>query len=875
MNKTLFLLTLLLAFFASVPLPIEAQIDKIIKDGQVTVVDRTGIRTEEENPVAFGKRVFFEAIKTVGGTLELYKHWTQTQRKTYIVIGTTSNRVVSRLLANEMNLSKNNSEGVIYQWCNSAQGMVLVIAGTDEKGLMYALTELAQRVLDKGLEALLEVENTVQFPDNAVRGLDKFLTDYNDDSWFFSEDYWQYYIQHLASNRFNRLALITGYKDGTNDGFMVPAYPFIVKVPGYEDLKISGKVQKKPEQYLAQIRRIGQICHAHGLDFVFGIWNHGVKERMVAGLPSDTQEYTEYCTEGMRILLREIPEIDGLQLRINYEAGVGGFGETAEMFWKDIIGAIGDIYHERNGRLFLDLRAKGLTYNLRQWALETGIDLHVATKFTWEGTGLPFHPTQMRHAELELLDNMDKRQRYGYADFMNKSRDFDVIFRLWGVGTNRLFTWADPDYAQRFSQSVGFGGSRGFQVTPPLSTKINTWPLFEDNGLVHYEWEDERYWAWYLVFGRLGYSSETKPDVWQRAFRAHYGKAASAMEAAYRAAGKILPLITSAHLTAHPGVFNWAEMETGGALFGEHNFNRVHKKRTYQSAEPGDPGLFYIIEDYVLDFQDGTMEGKITPVQLAALYSQMGQEIRSALVHAEAIGVQEMHQIEYQNSRLDLLLSADLAEFHELKTRAATDLVFYQKTKKSHYLRAALGSMRNALQCWKIIIERTSNSYQQNVRFMHYNGSWVDRIKEIEQDVAKLEEMLIGVKDGPTKSHWNDIEVPASLGQMTNVVASIPDTAKADKPLKIYLKVGEWPRDWGGRITLHYRRANMTEGPFKTMTMQWNGKELHAEIPGTYLVSEYDLLLYFTAINDYNQTLMHPGLFHPIHPAPYYIIEID
>ncbi len=48
---------------------------------------------------------------------------------------------------------------------------------------------------------------------------------------------------------------------------------------------------------------------------------------------------------------------------------------------------------------------------------------------------------------------------------------FDVIFRLWNIGTHRLFTWADPDYARRFSQTVGLG-NRGFQITSVQLAKL-------------------------------------------------------------------------------------------------------------------------------------------------------------------------------------------------------------------------------------------------------------------------------------------------------------------------------------------------------------------------------------------------------------------
>ena len=874
-KKRMRLISLLLAM-VSWQIASGAERNGLIAGQQVTVIDRTSISTEAKDPVAFGKRELYEAIRVAGGSLELLQYRTQTDRKIYLLIGQADNRVIGRLLGDELYPSLSDPEGVIYQWRKTNDGLALVVSGTDKPGLMYALTELAQRIQDKGLEALTEVENTLQFPDNKIRGLDRFLAESNDDPWFFSEDYWQYYIGQLARNRFNRLTLITGYSSGLTEGFMVPIYPYLVKVRGYENLKLPDKIQKTPEQYLAQLRNIAKISHEHGLEFVLGIWNHGIPKNLESELPKDVQEYTKYCREGMRILLRQVPEIDGINLRINYEAGVGGFGETADDFWKEIISAIGEVHQERNGGLFLDLRAKGLTAQLRQWALETGMDLHVPTKYTWEATGLPYHPTQMRQGELKMLDNLDKRQRYGYADFMLEPRDYDVIFRLWAIGTNRLFTWGDPEYARRFSQSASFGGSRGFQVTPPLSMKINTWKLFEDKTLIHYTWEDQRYWAWYMLFGRLGYSSETDPDVWKREFRAHYGTAAEDMLAAYQAAGMVLPLVTSAHLTKHPAESNWAEMETGGALFGAHNASPRHNElTTYQSVEPGDPGLFYRIPDYVEDVLEGTIEGKYTPVQVAALYERMAGEIHMALDRAEASGVSSIHQAEYRANRLDLLVTADLAEFHSLKTRAATDLVFYQHTGESAYLRASCKAMREAAKRWKTMVGRTEKAYHSHPLYKVDLGTWADRIEEVELDVAELEKMLSGNMKGPSISHWDGLKVQATQLRMQGAVVDVPASTKANVPLKVSLNPGKEALLRHRDVILHYRHANMTEGPFTTVLMQWEGEACFAEVPPDYMTPEYDLLLYFTTIDPYGQTLMHPGLFHPDHPAPYYIIEIS
>lgn len=875
MKKYFYTMLVFLFCFFSLILTAQTSIQKELHAKKaITIIDRTTSTNDGTDMIGYAKRLLFEAIYSAGGSIEQVQHWTQTEEKMFLVLGTVENAMVRRLVENNEKIDIHKSEGIFYHWQQTESGTALVVGGTDESGFMYAASELAQQINDKGLFALSEIENKVEYPDNAIRGVDKFIKDQNDDSWFFSEEYWHYYLGQLAQNRFNRFTLISGYNDGKNQDFLIPVYPYLVKVPGYELVSLKKEYQKSPKEYREQLSRIGQLCHSYGLEFVFGIWGHGRSDELVAGLPENAEEYTQYCSLGIKTLLRQVPEIDGIQLRVNYESGVGGFGETAENFWKDIINAIGTIYHERNGKLSLDIRAKGLTPKIMDWTLETGIDLNVTSKYTWEGVGLPFHPIQMRSGELKMLDNIDKRQRYGYADFLKNERSYDFIYRLWGIGTNRIFTWADPDYARQFSKSTSFGGAKGFQVTPPMTRKTNTWNLIKYDSLSYYQWEDQRYWAWYVLFGRLGYSANTDSAVWQRAFKQHYGHSYKAVLNAYRSASKVLPLITSSHLTYHPANYNWAEMDAGGALFNEHNANPFHKKleRTYQSAEPGDPGLFYGINQYVKDFLDGMVQPKINPVQLVALFGQISEETLQALEKVDEEAIPAAKSLEYQSNKTDLQILAALAAYHSLKTRAATDFVFYLETKQIGYVLASLESLEKAKLEWRSIVNLISELYHEQPLFLHDNGTWTDRLVEIEKDIQKLHELCKVLNRAEAISHWDKISNVEDLA-IDKFEAVVPNEIRKNDSLKVILKTGI---QYSGKQIpkVHLREANMAAGAFKQMEMEWNGKSYVATIPLDSINLDYDLLVYFSAMSLNGHVHFNPGSIKSIHDNPYYIVEI-
>ena len=864
-----------------IPLRLSAQSHKeLVREGNLTILNRTGIETGANNPIGFGLEELYHAINTKNGTIETVMHWSETDQSAFLLVGTTENRMVANLL-DEPSEKLFNPEGIFYKWLDTRAGTGLIVAGTDERGLMYALLELADRVQAHGLEVLNDVENMEEFPDNKVRGVDRFLRDPAIHSWVLSRDFWEYYLQRLARNRFNRLVVITGFRSA----YMTPPYPFLVDVPGFSSVRLHDFVASRQEQ-LRMLRFIGELCEKYGLDFVFGSWVHGRTgiyqpdggdEPTVLGLPESVEAYSEYCKKGMRELLTAAPEIDGVQLRVNFESGVGDYGKTKIEFWKGIIESIGEVSRERNKDIFLDLRAKGLTKSIREWALKEGLNLSVATKYTWEATGLPYHTSQMRIGELRNINNLDRRQRYSYADFLYKPRPYDVFYRLWSYGTNRLMVWGDPDYARQFSENAGFGGGTGFEVTPPMSLKKGTWNIFEDQSLIHYDWEDERYWAWYLFFGRLGYNTDTDFVVWERKFKEYFGETGGDMLQVYRTSGKFLPLLTSAHLTQHPGVLNWGEMDTGGALFKENNDNTFFKDTgtTYITVEPGDPGLFYGIDDYVKAKRADTLSAKYTPSQLSDLYMDISHKTRDILSKLDKDDVPDDNKSESRANLLDFAMTADLAAYHSYKIKAALQLCFYQQTGNAAYLPSSLDHMKAAYKEWKSLADRTEKTYNDHPLFPRTLGnSWKGRLKEIASDIQTLEALISKenpqslLSVGQDQTSMNLADLPATISD------NVPETWVEGEDLPVSLDLDFMSQMGLNQCTVYYRHANLAVGRFKRIEMEKTQDGFKAVIPGKYVIPDYDLLIYMGGIRENGDALIYPGLYNPEYSAPYHVVKI-
>ncbi len=889
---------------------------------RIGLIDRTlGERDGTESPVTFGIEQLSAAMNEAGVRTENVNFFTQADTKLILAVGLVSDLLIHRLLAfsnvgvsgridafkqisakqpppftmgsleveipvagelPDVFLNPGVREGIVIRWCRHEGARVLVIAGTDKVGLMYGLLEIADRIRLEGVKAFDSIEDLTELPDHRNRGLDRFIMGPLDDEWFYADEFWEYYLDRLARCRFNRFALITGF----DTAYLSPPYPYFVKVPGYPNVRAAGLTDKQLQRNLDRLRRIGRACRRRGIEFVFGSWQQTPWTKnqtvQIEGLPEDEAELADYCTAGLKTLLEQCEEIDVIHFRVNHEAGIGD-QKSNEAFWKQLIDAVA-IW---GSRVKLDLRAKGLTDGMIQHALDQGLDVAVPTKYWCEQAALPHHLTQMRREELSQLDNLNHSRRYSYSDLLRKPRWYDVIYRLWNLGSTTLFMWADPDYIRRFSASCELGDAAGFEVAAPLSMKgghaviqQKPWPIFDDPKLRSGKWEDERYWLYYLQWGRIGYSRKTPSEVWQREIKARFGeKIADPLEKAIRSASQIIPLITAFHMPMHPMLTYWPEFSTGAALFAENNHNRkfngtFYGDVSYGSAEPSDPGLFYGVDEYTSDRAKNRIKDKYTPLQVARWLHGFEEEVRGAVGYVDRLGG-EKPIAELKALRLDLLMLADLAAFHTDKIQSAVALGLSSNSKgadRSRYLRMSLKRFSGAREAWISLSERGIGAYHDPLEFNAgastvRRGQWRDYIPEIDADLAKLESLLKGASDFPTASIG-----PAGVEAWPSLSLELPLDWPAGKDLVVEVQTGAADRFPQG-LTLRYRHTNQLEGAFKSVKMAPTENGYRGGIPGRYIQKEWDLLVYITAVLSTEIVLICPGLYHPSHALPYFVVR--
>jgi len=155
----------------------------------------------------------------------------------------------------------------------------LLACGSDARGLVYALLEVADRV--RHPSSPLEPLKVVERPANEVRSvMRQFTSEPLDKPWFHDREMWPHYLTMLAAERFNRfhLAFGLGYDSLQQvvDSYMLFLYPFLLAVPGYH-VRAANLPDEERDRNLETLRFISEQTVARGIDFELGVWMHGYR----------------------------------------------------------------------------------------------------------------------------------------------------------------------------------------------------------------------------------------------------------------------------------------------------------------------------------------------------------------------------------------------------------------------------------------------------------------------------------------------------------------------------------------------------------------------------------------------------------------------
>jgi hypothetical protein len=781
---------------------------------------------------------------------------------------------------------------------------ILLACGSDIRGLVYALLELADRVkyASKPLTALEVPQAIVEQPANKIRSIMRlFASDVEDKSWYNDKTFWQQYLSLLVAQRFNRFALALGigydFTSRLRDTYFHFAYPFLVSVPGYE-VRAHGLPDAERDRNLEMLRFISDEAAQRGLHFQLGLWTHAYQwtdspevNYTIDGLTPLT--HAAYCRAALETLLKACPAISGVTFRVHGESGVP---EGNYAFWRTIFEGV-----TRCGRpVEIDMHAKGLDQVMIDLAVNTGMPVNISPKYWAEHMGLPYHQAAIRALELPRQDRRDQGffsrssgsrsfLRYGYGDLLCENRPYGVLHRMW-PGTQRLLLWGDPVTAAAYGRASSFCGSSGVELFEPLSFKGRKGSGLPGGRDAYAEAalrpasDYEKYLYGYRLWGRLLYNPGAQPETWRRFLQDQYGPAAAACEGALAHAGRILPLFTTAHTPSAANNNYWPEIYTNMPIVDasrRHPYGDTPSPKRFGTVSPLDPQLFARVDDYAEDLLRGQSSSKYGPLEVAQWLDDLAEVAMQRLQEAET-KTKARNAPAFRRLAADVTIQSGLGWFFAAKLRAGVLYAIYDRTGDPKALEEALKAYRAARDVWAKLAAEARGIYVPDITFglePQLRGHWQDRLPAIDQDIEDMEKRI----QSPPAQEQANAPAPAQVAQAIQTVLGrvqrpsiplvhmVPPSFVAGEPLTVELALLGQPSSVAA-VRLCYRRVHQAQA-YQTADMAVQDRQYKATIPGEYTNTPYPLEYYFELRNEAGQTWMFPGFDATLTNQPYFVVR--
>lgn len=773
----------------------------------------------------------------------------------------------AQLLKKERHALPDSAEALTVWKTQYNNKSVWVAAGHDDRGLMYALLDIADRVAAAG-NPFGTLTATTESPYLSERAVSIYTM--NRTYWesrLYDENYWTRYLDMLARDRFNNLVVIFGYENG---GFLAPCYPYFFNVDGFPDVRMVGLTAEQQQKNLTAFNRLIQMAHDRGIRFTVAIWDHiyrgGVQGGGIPGSKnvSDTpvpglvwglngDNLVPYTKAALTKFVKEIPNLDAIEFRMHDESGLKN-GEQ-ESFWGDIFRMMKTTAPD----LHLVLRAKELKESIIQNALDAGIHFKIETKFWMEQMGLPYHPT--------MINPEKSPRRHSYSDLLRYPQRYKIHWRLWTGGTTRILLWGSPDYARRFAQSSRLYDGDSYEVNEPLATKMEAQPHdakpFELLNPSHryYDYEFERYWHFFQVFGRIGYNPKTPAAVWDREFSKRLGTTAGPLlEQALHKASWILPRIVSScyPYSAFPTTRGWAEKQRLGDL------------PAYAKAEGTDLMQFANADEEAQYLIDGKPTPKLLPSANSKWLQKASSEVLSLVAAAQKSGEASK---EFASTVTDLKILSYLALYHSRRITAAVSYRLYERTHDVTALDAAIAGEKKAIEAWRNIVTAAGDFYTDDlmmgVRVADLCGHWKDELAALEKGLAQLE---AGRREESSTAKAPKVN-PAAISDYHPLfqvshrpILTHPAGAAITVRIKVAAKSGvQW-------VHLRYRAVNQEE-EYKTLAMTATAEKdgYEAIVPAAQIDPKYNFMYLFEVMDKTNKGAVFPDVGKE---TPYYITQL-
>ncbi len=818
---------------------------------QVAVISDLG----SQSPAAHGVSVLLDSLRAKGFEITNTAAGADLQ---IIVGGNAAETAVRSLKGNSVALPKTPEALSVWRGQIGAKPAI-VLAGGDSRGLMYAALDMAEKVsASPSANPFQFVTEISETPYITERGISTYTMQraYFEQR-LYDEKYWTRYFNMLAADRVNSFVVIFGYEDG---GFMAPLYPYFFNTPGFAGVDMVGITAAQQARNTAAFKALIRIAHERGIEVTAGIWDHiyrgGVQAGGIPGASDNagkrvpglvygvtTENLSAYTKAALHAFVERFPEIDAIQFRMHDESGLKH--EEMQAFWHDVFSAI----QRDHPGMRLDLRAKELPDAVINDAVDLGLKARVSTKYWMEQMGMPFHPTHIN------IQNQ-KERRHGYADLLRHPQRYRIHWQLWNGGTTRLLLWGDPEYVRRFASSVRLYDGNSFEVNEMLATKMLGEPQDETPLEIlnpkyrYYDYEFERYWHFYRVWGRLTYNPNAEPAVWTREFEKRFGPVAGPqLEKGLHLASNVLPrIVASSYLYQNfPTTRGWAEMNRQGSL------------PQYANEDGSDTQQFMNVREEASSILAGTNTAMRRPEETSRWFASTADAILAEVALAEK-AIDNRSANEFLSTTTDLKILAGLSRYHSSRLLAGVSYNLYKQSGNVACFDDAIASERHAMESWKEMVNAAGDLYNKNLAFgvhaVGFSRHWEEEYVLIARDLEKLLAERVAAGGKVESRHAKPISVTSQppVADLSSAKQAYPG-----RDFVISARIADPPATKS--VRLRYRHVNQVED-YQVADMALDSKTgtFIGHIPASFIDPKWDLMYFVEAIGSNGAGRMYPDL---------------
>ncbi|MBC8216534.1 MAG: hypothetical protein H8E64_08505 [Candidatus Marinimicrobia bacterium] len=601
---------------------------------------------------------------------------------------------------------------------------VLTVSGSDDIGLMYGIYELAEQIAmgpDSRTANWQNIEESFGEPALEIRADNPFLAVEGETGiakWFYDEDYWKMYFNLLAKNRFNICDIHAMYR--YQDTNFPNIFPFFLKYPFNDKASWESEDQAKNLTMLKRVIELGEERGVHVALMNYATDNPGISH-------GDEAELIEYTSWAVAELLKECPDLWMFGFR------VGESGKSEEFFEKSYLDGI-DQSGKENIRLYTrtwlakfdDMAKIGMKYP---------DNFYIEIKYNGEQLGAPYNAIQGRWGS------------YSYERYLNYPRYWKVIWQVRGNGTHRLFPWMDPDFARQMVTNNPFGNSVGFTLEPITAyypqTPSRIYKNSRDTEFMNYT--PERYWAWYMVWGRMAYDPTISEDIFKWQFSTHYGDNNNAIFDALNEGSKIVPLIFRSHCLGSDHRQMAPEFETGNKNNYREELTGTYGIDSYSTAFNLDEQVSLNCKDFAIADLNGTVHGKKSPLDVSIELETMAKNVAKYVKNANPSQAKK----EWKLLNNDLLALTELAMYYAEKNRAAVALQYFYQTNDFSQLVPAKEKVKVATKHWKALARIAEKQYKPILDPLRTGKAftWTAQLPELKEDLRRVNELIRETQD--------------------------------------------------------------------------------------------------------------------------------